>query len=71
MANRPRVPATRKMPRLELLEMKCVPVSIIRDNAGKILGTGDGTERKVHSVEEFAEFLENCRKEITEANKQT
>jgi hypothetical protein len=51
--------------------MKCVPVSIIRDNAGKILGTGDGTERKVHSVEEFAEFLENCRKEITEANKQT
>lgn len=71
MAKPRRVPATRKMPKLELLEVQCVPISIVRDNAGKILGTGEGNVRKVHSVEEFAEFLENCRKEITEANKST
>lgn len=69
MANRSRVPATHKMPRLELLEIECVSVTIVRDNAGKIIGTGRGEAKHIHNAVEFAEYLEICRKEIAEGNK--
>lgn len=66
MAKLPRVPSTRYIPRLELLEIQCTSITIIRDQSGKILGKGVGQTKEVHSEEEFAEYLQNCRREITE-----
>lgn len=65
MAKLPRVPSTRYIPRIELLEVQCRAVTIIRDKSGKILGKGLGDVKEIHSEEEFAEYLQNCRMEIT------
>jgi hypothetical protein len=51
-------------PLLELLEIQCRSITIVRDKAGNILGKGIGDAKEIHSVEEFETFLENCRKEI-------
>lgn len=61
-----KIPATRYIPRIELLEIQCRSVTIIRDESGKILGKGLGDVKEIHSEEEFAEYLQNCRLEISD-----
>jgi len=59
----------RKLPSVELLEIQCVAISIVRDSSGKIIGKGNGALKEVHSVEEFAEYFEGVKAEEKEAQK--
>lgn len=70
MARQRRVPATRSLPKVELLEIQCVAVSIIRDGSGKIVGKGYGAMKEVHSVEEFAEYFEEIKQSEKDARKE-
>lgn len=70
MATRRRVPATRIIPRFELLEIQVRSVTLIRDNAGKIIGKGLGDAKEIHSEQEFHEFYRECIREIAEHNKE-
>lgn len=70
MARQRRVPATRSLPRVELLEIQCVAVSIIRDGSGKIIGKGNGALKEIHSVEEFTEYFEDVKRQEKDARKE-
>jgi len=73
MANKRRIPGTRKtngsIPYVELLEIQCTAISIVRDASGTIIGKGMGGMREVHSVEEFAEYFAGVKAEEMEARK--
>lgn len=65
-----RIPATRYIPQMELLEIQCVSVTIFRDESGKIIGKGYGGVKEIHDEKEFAEYLQNCRRELSEKLKE-
>lgn len=70
---KPRVPRTRtvyKPPRVELTEIQCISVTLIRDERGKVKGHGYGNVREIRSVEEFAEYFRTCEAEVRAANKE-
>lgn len=71
MATKRRIPATRKLPSVELLEIQCVAVSLVRDVTGTIIGKGMGKMEEIHSLEEFKTYFENVKMQEKEAQKET
>lgn len=67
MASKTRIP--KSIPRVEILEIECTCITIIRDNTGKIIGKGKGITKEIHTIDEFIDYFNNCNTELYEANK--